>query len=166
MSIFVSSPPCFIFMTHSGGTFFVYAGAYEAASSWHPEQWRETSCTLWFHVKLVVTGWRYKFAPAMQPCKLTPSCDPLVPKTHPIELPSIFTMSTKSGTQLLNEHQNRGHTIRYEVYVCTGHSENNPQYGCRVWVNENPEGVANYEPSKKKAKEAAALEAAESLLLT
>lgn len=74
-------------------------------------------------------------------------------------------MPEKSGTQLLNEHQNRGHIIKYEVYECTGHSENNPQYGCRVWVNEVPIGVANNESSKRKAKEAAALEAASSLLL-
>lgn len=75
------------------------------------------------------------------------------------------TMPKKSGTQLLNEHQNRGHTIEYEEYQCAGHSENNPQYGCRVWVNGNPIGVANNKPSRRKAKEAAALEAAESLLL-
>ena len=77
-------------------------------------------------------------------------------------------MSTmpKSGTQFLNEHQNRGNTIRYEEYPCTGHSENNPQYGCRVWVNDQPKGTANNKPSKKKAKEEAALEAAKSLLLT
>jgi len=72
---------------------------------------------------------------------------------------------TKSGTQLLNEHQQRGNTIYYEEYHCTGHTVNTPQYGCRVWVNGNCEGTANNRASKQKAKEAAALNAAESLLL-
>ena len=72
----------------------------------------------------------------------------------------------KSGTQLLNEHENRGNIIQYEEYICTGHSENQPQYGCRVWVNGHPKGTSNYKSSKKKAKEEAAFEAATSLLLT
>ena len=75
-------------------------------------------------------------------------------------------MSKKSGTQLLNEHENRGNTIQYEEYFCTGHSDHEPKYGCRVWVNGHPKGTANNKSSKKKAKEAAALEAATSLLLT
>lgn len=71
----------------------------------------------------------------------------------------------KSGTQLLNEHGNRGNTIRYEEYFCIGHTEHEPQYGCRVWVNGQLKGTANNKPNKKKAKEEAAFEAATSLLL-
>ena len=70
------------------------------------------------------------------------------------------------GTQLLNEYMNRGNTIRYEEYLCTGHTEHEPQYGCRVWVNGAPIGTANNKSNKKKAKEGAALEAAKFLLLT
>ena len=71
-----------------------------------------------------------------------------------------------SGTQLLNQYQQRGNIIRYEEYLCIGHTEHEPQYGCRVWVNGDPKGTANNKSSKKKAKEAAASEAAKSLLLT
>ncbi len=72
----------------------------------------------------------------------------------------------KSGTQLLNEHHQRGNIIRYDEYLCNGHTEHNPQYGCRVWVNGEPKGSANNKSSMKKAKEEAAAEAATSLLLT
>lgn len=72
----------------------------------------------------------------------------------------------KMATQLLNEYQYRGNTIRYEEYLCTGHTEHEPRYGCIVWVNGERKGVANNKSNRKKAKEEAALEAVTSLLLT
>jgi len=116
---------------------------------------------------LAAYGWCYKFTPvtSTSPQVAIPS-----PQTHTIEILSVYTTPAtpampKSGTQRLNEYQNRGHTIQYEEYTCTTHSESNPQYGCKVWVDGGVKGVANNEPSKKRAKEAAALEAVTSLLL-
>ena len=84
----------------------------------------------------------------------------------------IGTMGTGTGgggskpaTMLLNEHHQRGYTVRYEEYLCIDHTESRPQYGCRVWVNEQLKGTANNKSRKKDAKEEAALEAAASLLL-
>jgi len=72
----------------------------------------------------------------------------------------------KTATQLLNEHHQRGNTIRYEEFLCDGHTDHSPQYGCRVWVNGEPKGFANNRSSRKKAKEEAASEAVMTLLLT
>jgi len=85
-------------------------------------------------------------------------------QTQAIELSTIFTMD-KSATQLLNEYMQSGHNVQYQEYLCKGHTEKNPQYGCMVLVNGASKGTANNSPSKRKAKEAAALEAAKSLLL-
>jgi dsRNA-specific ribonuclease len=84
-------------------------------------------------------------------------------QTYTIELPSADIMS-KSATQLLNEYMQSGHDVRYEEYECTGHSESNSQYGCRVWVDGMPKGTVNYKSSKKKAKTEAAEQTAKSLL--
>lgn len=73
---------------------------------------------------------------------------------------------SRSGTQLLNEYMQNGNDVQYQEYLCGGHTVGNPQYRCRVWVNGTPLGTANNKPSKKRAKETAALEAARSLLLT
>ena len=71
----------------------------------------------------------------------------------------------RASIQLLNEYAQFGHTMRYDVYPCDGHRDHAPQYGCIVWVDGDLKGVANNEPNKKRAKEAAALEAVMSLLL-
>ena len=75
-------------------------------------------------------------------------------------------LHTKTATQLLNEYQHRGNTIRYEEYLCAGHTDHEPRYGCRVWVNEELKGLANNKSNRRKAKEEAAFEAVTSLLLT
>jgi hypothetical protein len=69
----------------------------------------------------------------------------------------------KTPIQLLKEHEQRGHTVRYVEYSHTGSM---PQYECKIYVDEEAVGVARYKPSKKKAKEEAALEAATWLGLT
>ena len=79
---------------------------------------------------------------------------------------STVSSGHKTGTQLLNEHQQRGHIVQYEGYLCIGHTEHNPLYGCRVWVDGRLEGTSNDKCRKKDAKEEAAFEAAKSLLLT
>jgi Double-stranded RNA binding motif len=71
----------------------------------------------------------------------------------------------KTGTQLLNEHLQRGHYLQYEEYLCEGHTEKSPQYGCKVLVDGALVGNANYRGRKKDAKEAAALMAVEALFL-
>ena len=83
------------------------------------------------------------------------------PKTHPPVLLSGY----KKATQLLERHSQRGHWVEYEVYTCDNHTATKPRYGCRVWVNKTPAGIANNLPSKKDAKEAAAAEAVSALLL-
>jgi len=85
-------------------------------------------------------------------------------QTQIIELSTVFTMD-KSATQLLNEYKQRGHEVQYNVYLCDSHTEENPQYGCTVWVNGAPNGTAKNKPSKYMAREAAAFEAATSLRL-
>ena len=71
----------------------------------------------------------------------------------------------KSGTQLLNEYGQQGHTIQYEEFLCDNHSQYKPQYGCKVWVNGHLAGTATYVSSKEKAKEGAARATAEFLVL-
>ena len=74
-------------------------------------------------------------------------------------------MPRKSGTQLLNELKQLGHDVRYEEYLCEGHSERNPQYGCKAYINNKLEGMAENEHRRQVAKENAASKAAQSWLL-
>jgi hypothetical protein len=80
--------------------------------------------------------------------------------------PDPSNLRQKAPTQLLNEHGQQGHTVRYVEYPCDGHTDYMPQWGCRIYVDGLSVGVANNKPSKKKAKQQAALEAATSLGLT
>ena len=98
----------------------------------------------------------------------------LARRTLANSLPTTFLVATapqsktmnKSATQVLNEYQQPGITIRYEQYHCTGHSDHTPQWGCRVLVNGEIKGLANNKSSKKEAKEEAASKAITSLLPT
>jgi hypothetical protein len=74
-------------------------------------------------------------------------------------------LQRKSATMILNEHKQRGHDVVYEEFECDGHTGHRPKYGCRVSVNGDVEGTSQDYPNKKAAKEEAARQAAESLIL-
>ena len=67
---------------------------------------------------------------------------------------------------LLNEYEQLGHLVVYKEFECAGHTDHLPQYGCELSVNGNLEGTAQDQPNKKAAREEAARQAAESLLLS
>lgn len=72
----------------------------------------------------------------------------------------------KSATMLLNEHKYRDHSVVYDEFECEGHTRCLPKYGCRIYVNGNLEGSSQDHPSKKAAREAAAQQAVDSLILS
>ena len=76
----------------------------------------------------------------------------------------------KTATQLLNEYGCWAHGIipsnTSNIYLCTGHSDAKPQFGCRVLVNGQPKGNTNNKSSKREVREEAASEAVTSLLMT
>ena len=78
---------------------------------------------------------------------------------------STGNLRQRAPTQLLNEYQYDGHTVLYEIYLCAGHNDARPQYGCKVWVVGQLKGDAKDISGKIRAKQAAALEAVTSLLL-
>lgn len=67
---------------------------------------------------------------------------------------------------LLNEYEQLGHLVVYEEFECDSHTEHLPQYGCKLLVNGNLKGTAQDQPNKKAAREEAARQAADSLLLS
>ena len=99
---------------------------------------------------------RTAFRNPTPPSRQSPS-----PKTHPPVLPS----GNLSATQILNDHKQRGNRVKYEGYTCSGHTDTTPQHGCVVYVNGEIRGVANNLPRKKDAREVAAKEAVNALLL-
>ena len=66
---------------------------------------------------------------------------------------------------MLNKYGAHGNTVQYEVYLCTGHSDDKPQWGCRIWVNGQPKGISSNKSNKQEAREEAASAAVMSLLL-
>lgn len=72
----------------------------------------------------------------------------------------------KSATMLLNEHKHRGHSVVYDEFECEGHIGHPPKYGCRIYVNGDLEGSSRGHPNKKTAREVAAQQAVDSLILS
>ena len=67
---------------------------------------------------------------------------------------------------LLNEYEQLGHLVVYEEFECNGHIGHIPQYGCKLLVNGDIKGTSQNQPNKKAAREEAARQAAESLVLS
>jgi dsRNA-specific ribonuclease len=65
----------------------------------------------------------------------------------------------------LNEHSQRDNKVEFQPFKCNGDTEPNPKYGCKVYVNNILVGTAQDYRSKKAAKEAAAQQAVDSLIL-
>ena len=94
------------------------------------------------------------------------------PLTHPHNTLTVLiplrTMppQPKSATMLLNEYEQLGHLVVYEEFECDGHIGHIPKHGCRLLVNGDIKGTTEDQPNKKAAREEAARQAAESLVLS
>ncbi len=94
------------------------------------------------------------------------------PFSHPrntltvLILRHTMPIQPKSATMILNEYKQLGHLVVYEEFECAGHTGHAPQYGCKLLFNGHLKGTAQHHPSKNAAREVAARQAAESLLLS
>lgn len=77
-----------------------------------------------------------------------------------------MTLQTKSATMLLNEYKQLGNPVLYEVFECEGHTGHIPKYGCILSVNGDIIGTSQDQPNMKAAREEAAKQAAEYLILS
>lgn len=77
-----------------------------------------------------------------------------------------MTLQLKSATMLLNEYGQLGHLVVYEVFECDGHTGHIPKYGCNLSVNGGIIGTSQDQPNMKAAREEAAKQAAEYLILS
>ena len=75
-------------------------------------------------------------------------------------------LQPKSATMLLNEYEQLGHLVVYQEFECDGHIDRIPKYGCILFVNGYIKGTSKDQPNKRAAREEAARQAAESLVLS